>query len=150
MSNKLKKLSVSLAKAGVTVTNSGENFFCTQVGVFSAMGRDAGFAPNVLLDCETASWVALTASALAVDAGFSKLMPLKACWATNQEMTEYETDPAVVSGALAKFKRLQALSLAKETLKELKEEKASAIVGLDGRGLDKTGASGSPIITSVG
>jgi len=150
MSNKLKKLSVSLNKAGIMITNEGDNFLCTQVGVFSVMGRDAGFAPNVLLDCETASWVALTASALAVDAGFVKLMPLKACWAKNQEMTEFETDPAVVSDALVKYKRLQALSLARETLKELKGEKTSAIVGLNGQGLDKTSSAGSPIITSVG
>lgn len=137
MSTKLKKFSASLAKAGITVTNHGDNFLCTQVGVFNVMGKDAGFAPNVLLDCETASWVSLTASALARDAGFDELKPLKACWATNQEMTEFETNPEVVAEALGNYRRLQALSLARETLRTMKEEKTSSILGVDGQAIDK-------------
>ncbi|MGL4353109.1 MAG: hypothetical protein ACRCTP_04130 [Aeromonas popoffii] len=139
MSNKLKKFSMSLVKAGITITNQGDNFLCTQVGVFNIMGKDAGFAPNVLLDCETAAWVALTASALARDAGFEELKPLKACWASNQEMTEFETNPEVVTEALANYRRLQALALARETLRTMKAEKTSSILGLDGHAIDKDG-----------
>lgn len=137
MSTKLKKLSSSLAKAGITITNQGDTFLCTQVGVFSVMGQDAGFAPNVLLDCETAAWVALTASALARDVGFKELKPLKACWAANQEMTEFETNPEVVAEAIGNYRRLQALALARETLRTMKEEKTSSILGIDGHAMSK-------------
>lgn len=134
MSNKLKKLAASLVKAGIQITNQGDNFLITQVGAFNADGVNAGYAPNALLDPETANWTALTASALARDAGFKELMPLKMCYAANAEMTEYITDPEKVKEALGNYRRLQALALARATLAEMKE-KDGKIVGVDGSNL---------------